>query len=80
MVKDRLIEAAVAIDRSSERMTLTVLQGGIQIKIIREMDETWRFADNFTGWVEIEHAVRNPLLRTIRDLINQMNEMEGRRR
>ncbi len=78
MVKDRLVEAAVAIERSGERIRMSVRRNGILTHIVREVNDRWLFANNFTPWQTIESATVNPLLQCIRDLINQMNDTEER--
>ena len=76
-LKARLIEAAIAADRSGEAIKIQVLQSGVRITILREVKGRVMSSNNHTGWTSIEHAVQNPLLLCVRDLINQMNDMRS---
>ncbi len=81
IVKERLIEAAVAIDRSGKSITMSVLRGGIRMYILQiGKDGSVKQTENFTGWLTIQDARVNPLPVVMRDLINQMNDMEGMKR
>ena len=77
-LKDRLIAAALMIDRSGERMKMTVLQGGVRVYISGHMDGRKQTLTSYVGWTNLEHAVQNPLTLAVRDLINQKKELEER--
>ena len=78
VLKERLIEAAELIDRSTETLDMRVMTTGIRLTITR-----WsRTGINerrarFIGWLGLEQARQNPLLSGIRDLINEMDGLEA---
>ena len=77
-LKERLIEAAVAIDRSGMSITMSIRQGGIRMYMLQVTQRQGVIqTENFTGWNTIEGATHNPLLVVMRELINQMKDIEG---
>ena len=79
-LKERLAEAAEAMDRSTEHLRMEVLRTGIRLIIVRwQKTGTHDMRNKFIGWMGIEEARQNPLLIAMRDLINEMDLMEGMR-
>ncbi len=76
-LKERLIEAAVALDREGKHIRMEVTKMGIRMCHLRKNKAgNIMQTESYTPWVAVEVARQNPLLIVMRDLINQMDEQE----
>jgi len=71
VIARRLIEAAFKTDEIPG-WTIAAQSLGVRITYTwQHKDQNYYTVENFTSWVAIEHAPKNPLLAAIDDLIKQ---------